>query len=133
MVERLSRPDAVGLLADENRPIVGEMREEAVALRTRLDALAVEFADGTLTSSQLRAATERLREKLADVEARMADSGRADVLGPLVNAGDVRAVWAVLDPERQRAVVDALMTVTLHSPGRGRRNFDPETVEIAPR
>jgi len=63
----------------------------------------------------------------------MADSRRADVLGPLVNAGDVRAVWTVLGPDRQRAVVDALMTVTLHSPGRGRRNFDPDSVEVTPR
>ncbi|MCZ2823277.1 MULTISPECIES: DUF2332 family protein [unclassified Modestobacter] len=53
--------------------------------------------------------------------------------GPLVNAGDVRAVWAVLDPGRQRAVVDALRTVTLHSPGRGRRNFDAESVGVTPR
>ena len=42
-------------------------------------------------------------------------------------------MWAVLNAERQRAVVEALMTVTLHSPGRGRRNFDPDTVEITPR
>jgi site-specific DNA recombinase len=130
VVERLSRPDAVGLLADENRPDVGRMREEAVALRTRLDALAVEFADGTLTASQLRAATERLREKLGDVEARMADAGRVDVLGPLVTAGDVRAAWDGLSDARRRAVVDLLMTVRLHAPGRGTRMFRAETVQI---
>lgn len=50
-----------------------------------------------------------------------------------MHAGDVRTVWAVLDPDRQRAVVDALMTVTLHSPGRGRRTFDPYSVEVTPR
>jgi DNA invertase Pin-like site-specific DNA recombinase len=130
VVERLSRPDAVGLLADDTRPDVGAMREEAVALRTRLDALAVEFADGALTASQLRAATERLREKLADVEARMADAGRIDVLGPLVTADDVRAAWDGLSDARRRAVVDLLMVVRLHAPGRGARTFNPATVEI---
>lgn len=52
-----------------------------------------------------------------------------NVLGPLVGAADVRAAWGALGPERQRAVVDLLMTVTPHSPGRGRRNFDPDTIE----
>jgi DNA invertase Pin-like site-specific DNA recombinase len=130
VVERLSRPDASGLLADETRPDVGKMREEAVALRTRLDALAVDFADGSLTASQLRAATERLREKLADVEARMADAGRVDLLGPLVTADDVRVAWDDLSTARRRAVVDLLMTVQLRAPGRGTRTFRPETVEI---
>jgi DNA invertase Pin-like site-specific DNA recombinase len=130
VVERLARPDASGLLADDTRPDVGMLREEAVVLRTRLDALAVDFADGELTASQLRTATERLRDKLADVEARMADAGRVDVLGPLVIADDVRAAWDSLSAARRRAVVDLLMTVVLHAPGRGTRTFRPETVEI---
>jgi site-specific DNA recombinase len=81
----------------------------------------------------VRTASARLRSELVDVEARMSDSGRVDVLGPLVGAADVRAAWKALGPDRQRAVVDALMTVTLHSPGRGRRTFDSDTVEITPR
>ncbi|MCZ2824184.1 MULTISPECIES: recombinase family protein [unclassified Modestobacter] len=133
VVARLSRPDAAELLVDTDLPDVTALRSEAAAKRARLGQLADLLADGTLTPEAVRTASARLRAELADVEARMADSGRADVLGPLVHAGDVRAVWAVLDPDRQRAVVDALMTVTLHSPGRGRRNFDPDTVEVTPR
>ncbi|MGR7023409.1 recombinase family protein [Geodermatophilus sp. URMC 62] len=130
VIERLSRPDAIGLLADNQRPDVGKLREQAVALRTRLDALAVEFADGALTASQLRAATERLRERLAAAEAELADAGRVDVLGPLVHAENVRAAWDALSVARRRAVIDLLMTVRLHPPGRGTRTFRPETVVI---
>ena len=37
-----------------------------------------------------------------------------------------------LDLTRQRAVIKTLMSITLHSPGRGaRRPFDPATVTIA--
>lgn len=32
--------------------------------------------------------------------------------------------------DRCRAVVDALMSVTLHPPGPGARKFDPDTVGI---
>lgn len=76
------------------------------------------------TSAGERLAKVR-RAELAGAEARMADSGRIDVLGPLVLAGDVRAVWAVLDPDSQRAVDDALMTVTPALAGTGAADVRP--------
>ncbi len=130
MVERLSRPDAADLLVDENKVDIDALRTEAVALRQRLDALATDFADGSLTASQLRTATARVRARLGDVEGRMADAGRVDVLGPLVAADDVRAVWDGLSMARRRAVIDALATIRLHPVGRGTRTFRPETVGI---
>lgn len=129
----LGRPDAAGLLVDESRPDVEELRVESVALRARLDSLAVDFADGVLTASQLRAATERLRARLAEVEGQMADASRVDVLGALVGAEDVRAAWDGLSVDRQRAVIDVLARVVVHPPGRGVRTFRPETVELQPR
>jgi site-specific DNA recombinase len=144
VIARLSRPDAHDLLVRRDLPDLDALRQEAVEYRTRLESLATDFADGALTGAQLRAATERLRLNLATVEARMADAGRVDVLGPLVTADDVATVWEALkakapsdaDPDRteyssrQRAVIDALMVVTIHPPGRGVRNFDPASVQI---
>lgn len=129
-VARLSRADAGSLLHDETKPDIGALRDEAQALRSRLDSLAVDFADGTLTGSQIRIATERLRTGLRAVEARMADAGRASVLGPLVNAEDVQAAWDEKQIAVRRAVIDSLMTVAIHAPGRGTRTFRPETVQI---
>ncbi len=60
----------------------------------------------------------------------MANAGRVSVLGDLVTAYDVKAVWHDIGLDRRRAVIDALMTVTLLSPGRGARTFRPETVHI---
>lgn len=130
VVARLSRPDAADLLTDDAKPDTGKLREEAVILRTRLDSLAVDFADGALTASQLRAATERLRERLAAVEHELADAGRVDILGPLVSADDVRAAWDGMSVARRRTVIELLMVVRLLPPGRGTRTFRPETVEI---
>ena len=130
VVERLSRRDAANLVHDEKKPDIEAMRNEAVALRSRLDSLAVDFADGSLTPSQLRAATTRLRGLLKVVEERMADAGRVNVLSSLLAAADVQAAWDGLSTPRRRAVVDTLMVVTIHSPGRGVRTFRPETVGI---
>jgi len=130
IVARLSRPDAVALLQADTGPDVEALRTQAMALRERLDGLALEFADGELTASQLRTATERIRAKLAEAEAALADSAKVDALGPLVLSGDVQAAWDALGTARRRAVVDMLVTVTIHPPGRGVRTFRPETVGI---
>lgn len=129
VIARLSKPDARSLMHRDDVDTTA-LQTEADGLRARLDALAVQFADGQLTSSQLRAGTERLRSKLSEVEAKLADSARVDVFGDLVGVEDVRAVWEGLDLARKRLVIDALMVVHVHAPGRGTRTFRPESVTI---
>ncbi|SCL25419.1 recombinase family protein [Micromonospora inyonensis] len=129
-LERLSRPDARDLLIDRDRADVEQLRTEAIALRGRRKALLGLVEDGTYTDAEIRDRAGRLAEKIAAVEAKLADAGRVDILGPLIDADDIRAAWDALDVERQRAVIDTLMTVRLHPPGRGTRTFRPETVEI---
>ncbi|WP_158544602.1 recombinase family protein [Blastococcus sp. TBT05-19] len=130
VVSRLSRPDAADLLTDESKPDVGKLREKAVALRTRLDGAAQAFAAGAIELSQLTRITEDIKTRLTEVENELADAGRVDVLGPLVSSADVQAAWDRMSTARRRAVVDLLMVVRLHPPGRGTRTFRPESVEI---
>ena len=72
-----------------------------------------------------------LSARLDEIDALMADAGRVDVLGDLVRAEDVSAVWASLSLDRKRAVIDELLTIKLHAVGRGTRTFRAETVETA--
>jgi site-specific DNA recombinase len=131
VVARLSRPDARKLLRKQKEtPDASALHVGAVALRERLDALSVAFADGEITASQLRAGTQRIQTRLEAVEAELADAGRTDVLGELVTAPDVQALWDGYTLERKRAVISTLMRVTLYPPGRGTRTFRPETVGI---
>ena len=132
LIERLRQPDAAGAFVRRRDPSpdMDAVRLEATTLRSRLDDHAIDFADGTLTASRLKAITARLRERIAALEAQMADAGRLDVLRPLVEAKDVETAWNSLPMPRRRAVIDLLMTVTIHSPGRGVRSFRPETVGI---
>jgi site-specific DNA recombinase len=107
---------------------------EADELRSRLDALALDYAEGALTSSQLRVASERLRERLAAVEARMLAALRSAELGDLAGRPDVRQAWDALTLDRRRRVLRALpLEIVVHPPGRGTRTFRPESVHIGPR
>lgn len=128
IVERLRRLDAHLLLAE--RPDLGQLAREAGAVRARLEELGTAFAEGEIDRRTLVAGSERLRARLAELEARQAVSGRSDVLGALVGAQDVEAAYRALDTDRQRLVIDLLVTVRLMPPGRGTRIFRPETVQI---
>lgn len=126
---RLSRPDAAALLIDRQRSDAAELRTAAQALRARLDGLAGLYTEGVLTEAGVRRESQRLRQRLAEVEALQVNAGRADLLRPLVGV-DAEEAWKGMDVDRQRLVVETLMTVTLLPPGRGTRTFRPETVVI---
>ena len=130
VIARLSRPDAAGLLVDRDRGDVEALGREAATLRARLEDLGVSFAEGEIDRRTLASGSARLRERLSAVQARQADAGRVDVLGPLVSAHDVRGVWEALSTDRRRAVVATLLTARLHPVGRGSRLFRPDTVEL---
>lgn len=133
VVARLARPDAADLVADAARPDVTALVTEAAAVRQRQRVLAEEFADGALSPAQLRTANERMRARLAELESQLADAGRLSALTPLIQATNVQTIWNQLDVDRRRAIIDLLMTVRLHPPGRGTRRFNPTTVEITPK
>jgi site-specific DNA recombinase len=56
---------------------------------------------------------------------------RVPALSEVGTANDFEAVWKSLDMDRKRAVIDVLMTIRVHPPGKGTRRFDPSTVEVA--
>jgi site-specific DNA recombinase len=124
--ERLSLPDAAALMLDDDKPDLAELRSQADQLRKRIDGLADEYAADRITLSQMKRATDQLRDRLRTLETEMVDASRVNVLGPLVNAVDVRAVWDRLDIDRRRAVIGVLMTVVIYPAGRGTRLPDPD-------
>jgi site-specific DNA recombinase len=106
-------------------------REEAAAIRRNLDELAADRALGLIIRPQLLAATERAAARLAEISTSLDHAAQESVLAPLVATQNAAALWADLDPYRQRAVIKTLMTITLRSPGKGaRRAFDPATIQI---
>lgn len=111
VVQRLSLPDAAELLVDQRHPDLDAKRTEAKALRARLNSLAIDFADGELDKEQLRAATSRIKSSLAAIEQVIEDANRARLFKGVVGEDAVR--FPGLPLERRRAIIKALMTITL--------------------
>jgi site-specific DNA recombinase len=130
-VARLTAPDALEYFAPRVHRDISPLIDELNAARQRLDSVAVEFAEEILTASQLCTVTEVLKRRIAEFETRISEAGRRDIIAPLVQSDNIMSQWSSLKVSARRAVLETLMTVRLHPVGRGRRAFDPATVEIA--
>lgn len=134
LVERLGAADVVALLAaDEQGDELAEVRRQAVALRSRISGLDDLLADPTsdLDPASFVTTRRKLTDALADLEAKMAATTRTHVLAPFATDRDPRTVWDGLTLDRQRAVLDCLLDVTVHSAARASKHwFDPATVDV---
>jgi DNA invertase Pin-like site-specific DNA recombinase len=132
VVARLSRADAAGLVAVEETGVdVAALREEAAAIRRNLEDMAGDCALGRISRAQMLSATGKGNARLEEIGAELDHASRENVLAPLVAAENAAKAWDDLDLSRKRAVIKTLLSITLHSPGRGaRRPFDPATVTV---
>lgn len=109
---------------------LGKLRTEALTLRGRLDESANSFADGIITAKQLETITTRVRDQLDKTTASMAALGHGSPLPP-PNVANIREWWGSTGIERQRAIIDALMTVYVDPIRKSApRTFDPDRIRI---
>jgi DNA invertase Pin-like site-specific DNA recombinase len=130
---RLAAPDAVDLLKAELHDVAEAeaLRTEENTLRSRLNEIADERADGLLDGAQAKRATERVKDKLAAIERRQQDQERLRVLdGIPLGTPQVAAAIQRLSPDRFRAVVELLMAVTVMPVGKGNKVFNPDRVVV---
>ena len=130
VVERLSRDDAINLVRPQERDGLGEILEQQRALRARLDSLATDFADGVLSAAQIKTATKRINEKLKQVNGVIFDTQLTHIFDGLIDV-DVPTAFGALSLDRKRAVIDALLEITVKPSGRCGRTFRREDVEIS--
>jgi site-specific DNA recombinase len=133
VVEKLSRPDAVGLIAAPAKGVdVAALRAELATCRARLDEIAADYEDDRITRTQFLTRTDKRRAKMAAIEAQLAEATEVSPLAPLIGADDVAAAWKALTMGQQRAVIQALVTITVQPAGRGRRPEVKDRVTFGP-
>jgi len=128
VIDALADPDAIRLITPLPDGEAIALRDEELILRARLARLGALFADGKISEQDMISGRERGTARLAEIAGRLAELGRGNVLAPFITAGDIAAAWEAAGIDVRRAVVDALMTVTLYPSGRGARTFDPGRV-----
>jgi DNA invertase Pin-like site-specific DNA recombinase len=130
---RLAMPDAVDLLKAEQHDTAAaeKLRTQRATLLTELDNIGLERAEGLLTGKQAKIATDRINEKLAAIERKQQDQERLRVFDGLP-LGRPEVVDAIknLSPDRFRAVLGVLATITVSPVGKGGKVFNPERVQV---
>lgn len=133
VLDRLARPDAAEILRRDDAPNVAELRAKMLAKQQGEANVLALVAGGHTTLAKAEAMLRDLRAEMGALEAQMSDAGRVDVLGDVLvraeHAGDayearwtaVAEAWAALDTDRQRAIVRALLSIEMRSPGKGSR------------
>lgn len=127
VVARLSRPDAAGLFGG-NPEAVRVAREQVEAIESRMNIAADQFADGLITGSQLERVTAKLRPQLEAANHALRASEPVPEMDEFTGA-EAAGAWGAATIDRKRAVIAAIMTVTVLPSGAG-RNFDPDQLRI---
>lgn len=104
------------------------LRGEHATLSERKATPAGIVADGTMSRDDVRDAVERLNVRLAEIDRTLQ---AADDQLALLKDEEQRAGIAALNLDRQRALIDRLMTVSLLRAPRGRKGLDPNAVLVA--
>lgn len=129
IVARLSEPNAIDIMVDDDRPDVAALLAARQVIREKQVQLARDFVLD-FDPAQMRAANAEIRKQLDEVEAAIAEAGRLSVLDQIVGVEDVAGTWASMDLDSKRALISELMTIRLLPVGRGRRVFNPESIDI---
>jgi DNA invertase Pin-like site-specific DNA recombinase len=133
VIGRLAKPDAVDLLKAE---LHDEAQAEALRLQRNsllgeIEAIAVERGQGLLTGQQAKIATDVVASKLDAIERQEQDAERLRVFDDIpLGKPEVADAIKRLSPDRFRAVMDVLMTVTVLPVGKGGGQFRPERVQV---
>ena len=84
-----------------------------------------------LTGRQAKVATDAIRAKLGAIAKRQQDQARLRVFdGIPLGTAEVAAKVHGLSPDRLRAVIDLIMTVTVAPVGKGNKVFRPERIKV---
>jgi site-specific DNA recombinase len=129
VLARLARPDVVKVFSRDTDADTAALADELARVRDRLDGLGDLYAEGALTAAGLREASGKLKARLEQLQRRIAATGGHEQVVALATSGSVRGRWEALPLRHRRAVIDALMVVTVLPVTRGAR-FEPEQVAV---
>lgn len=134
LIERISQPGFIKAMVDA---VIAENDEDTRALVAERDEIRAALDDiaGVLDSptapvklvTSMTAQAHRLTARTEEIKHRLAQSGERSPLEELVDADDIEAAWEALPLATQRAILVAVVTVTV-KPSKPGCYFDTDAV-----
>ncbi len=101
-------------------------------LRGRLEALAVDYAEGVVTREQFLAGTRTVRARLEEADRASVAATHARALSVMQGVPDLHVAWDGLDLDTRRAVMRALWRIELVPQPSGKSGVHPDGVRMTP-
>lgn len=131
--ERLARPDLADSIPTTDEPKVQAIEAEIATREARIKRAQHDYDAEIIEGYDLKRIRDRENTAIAALQQeRRALSVTLD-LGGVLDVTDPVAAFDAADLMIKRRVIDFLCEVTLHPHPRGRKTFDPSTVEITPK
>jgi hypothetical protein len=127
---RLARPDLADLLHVEDTDRARELAAEVDRLRARLTRIENDYDADVIDGRRYATAHAKVTAELGQALTEQARTNGHGAISGIVADPDPVAAFDAAPLMIQRAVLDVLVQVRLHPAPRGRRTFDPATVEI---
>lgn len=128
---RLSQPDA--LLSKEgveDNPATLGINAAISGQRARITRAQRDYDAEIIEGRDLKRVRDAAEARIHELEAQRALLGRSGVLVSILGVADPAKTFREGSLELRRQVIDALATVTLYPQPKGRKGFDPASVEI---
>jgi site-specific DNA recombinase len=130
VVARLNRPDIAAILESSGDPGSPIAAAEVRRLRMRLEAIANDYDSGLIDGERFRVASEKVRATIQTIAAKAARTAADARTAELLTGASPAEAFVNADLNSQRGVINSLMIVTLLKGIRGRKGFDPDSVQI---
>jgi hypothetical protein len=130
VIGRLNMDDARDLITARDVVDLDGLRSEAAALHDRKGIIARQVGRGLMNEADSMEALEEIQERLTEIDRLTINASAAELLKPLIEAGDIRAEWEGYPLSRKRAVIERLMIIHIDTAPRG-RTWHPEFIRIS--
>lgn len=130
VTERLRQPDALRSVTATDSPRLTGLQAEIDEQRGRIARAEHDYDAGLLEAADLKRNRTRAKEVIARLEDEIRSLPRGAVNVPILGSDDPAQAFLDADLNVQRATIEALVRVTLQSQTRGRKTFNPASVEI---
>lgn len=128
---RLDQPDAVRQVpATANNAETQAIDAAISAQRAKISRAQHDYDEEIIEGRDLKRVRDAAEAAIQELEAQRLLQGRAGALAPILGTDDPANAFREASLNLRRQVIDALATVSLHPQPRGRKGFDPASVEI---
>lgn len=131
--ERLGRHDLVDTIPSPDEPRIQAIKAQIGIHEARVKRAQSDYDEELIVGHDLKRIREGEVAKIAALEKERSSLTVTGDLGGVLDAKDPAKAFDDANLMIKRRVVDFFMTISLHPHPRGRKTFDPATVEIIPR